>query len=119
MAPGGLTIAWGIAVDGADNVWVSNFTAAGGVSQFCGARSGSCPQGVATGDALSPDSTGYHSDLLDRNTAVEIDPSGNVWLTNNWKDLPIKPDPVGDGMVVFIGMAAPVKSPLIGTPEQP
>lgn len=117
-APGGLTIAWGIAVDGADNVWVSNFTA-NGVSQFCGARSGACPPGVKTGDALSPDGTGYHSDLLDRNTAVEIDPSGNVWLTNNWKDVPIKPDPVGDGMVVFIGMAAPVKTPLVGTPEQP
>ena len=117
-APGGLTIAWGIAVDGSDNVWVANFTR-GGLSHFCGAREGSCPAGVQTGDALSPDSTGYHSDLLDRNTAVEIDSSGNVWLTNNWKDLPIKPDPVGDAMVVYIGLAAPVKAPLIGPPQQP
>ena len=117
-APGGLTIAWGIAVDGADNVWVANFTA-GGVSNFCGANTASCPAGVTTGEALSPDGTGYHSDLLERKTAVEIDSSGNVWLTNNWKDLPIKPDPVGDGMVVYIGLAAPVKAPLIGPPEQP
>lgn len=117
-APGGLTIAWGIAVDGSDNVWVANFTK-GGVSHFCGARAGACPSGVTTGTALSPDSTGYHSDLLDRNTAVEVDSSGNVWLTNNWKDLPIKPDPVGDAMVVYIGLASPVKAPLIGTPEQP
>ena len=117
-APGGLTIAWGIAVDGSDNVWVANFTR-GGVSHFCGARDGSCPAGVATGDALSPDGTGYHSDLLDRNTAVEIDSSGNVWLTNNWKDVPIQPDPVGDAMVVYIGLATPVKAPLIGPPQQP
>jgi streptogramin lyase len=117
-APGGLTIAWGIAVDGADNVWVANFTR-GGVSHFCGARDGSCPAGVATGDALSPDGTGYHSDLLDRNTAVEVDSSGNIWLTNNWKDVPIQPDPVGDAMVVYIGLASPVKAPLIGPPQQP
>ena len=117
-APGGLTIAWGIAVDGLDNVWVANFTR-GGVSHFCGARAGSCPGGVNTGDALSPDITGYHSDLLDRNTAVEVDSSGNVWLTNNWKDVPIQPDPVGDAMVVYIGLAAPVKAPLIGPPQQP
>jgi streptogramin lyase len=117
-APGGLTIAWGIAVDGSDNVWVANFTR-GGVSHFCGARDGSCPAGVATGDALSPDSSGYHSDLLDRNTAVEVDSSGNVWLTNNWKDVPIQPDPVGDAMVVYIGLASPVKAPLIGPPQQP
>jgi sugar lactone lactonase YvrE len=116
--PGGITIPWGIAVDGLDTVWVANFTA-GGVSQFCGARTTSCPPDARTGDAMSPLGTGYHSDLLDRNTAVEIDTSGNVWLTNNWKDLPIKPDPVGDGMVVFIGLAAPVKAPLIGPPEQP
>jgi hypothetical protein len=74
---------------------------------------------VNTGDALSPDITGYHSDLLDRNTAVEVDSSGNVWLTNNWKDVPIQPDPVGDAMVVYIGLAAPVKAPLIGPPQQP
>ncbi|MGH3183122.1 MAG: hypothetical protein ACRDOH_23820 [Streptosporangiaceae bacterium] len=37
---GGLTIPWGIAVDGNDNVWVANF---GGqrVSEFCGAV---CPR---------------------------------------------------------------------------
>lgn len=118
VAPGGLTIAWGIAVDGSDNVWVANFTK-GGVSHFCGAREGSCPSGVIAGDALSPDSTGYHSDLLDRNTAIEVDSSGNVWLTNNWKDLPVQTDPVGDAMVVYIGLASPVKAPLIGPPEQP
>lgn len=116
VPPGGLTIAWGIAVDGADNVWVANFTK-GGLSHFCGTRSSSYPKKFSTGDALSPDDTGYHSDLLDRNTGVEIDTSGNVWLANNWKNIPIPPDPVGDGMVVYIGLAAPVRTPLIGTPR--
>jgi hypothetical protein len=116
--PGGMEITWGIAVDGDDNVWVANFKK-GGLSSFCGANTDACPVGYKTGDALSPDVTGYHSDLLDRNTGVEIDSSGNVWLTNNWKDIPIKPDPAGDGMMVYIGLAAPLKVPSIGTPEKP
>jgi hypothetical protein len=116
--PGGLTIAWGIAVDGADNVWVGNFTT-GGLSSFCGADPSACPVGHKTGDALSPDGTGYTSALLDRNTAVQVDSSGNVWLANNWKDIPLQTDPAGDSVVVYIGLATPVKTPLIGTPEQP
>jgi hypothetical protein len=116
--PAGMNITWGIAVDGDDNVWVANFEK-GGVSSLCGSNLTACPAGFKTGDALSPDTTGYHSDLLDRNTGVEIDPAGNVWLANNWKDIPLQTDPVGDGMVVFVGLAAPVKAPLIGTPSRP
>jgi len=50
---------------------------------------------------------------------VQVDPSGNVWLTNNWIKVPVQTDPFGDGLVVYLGMAAPVKAPLIGTPQQP
>ena len=39
---GGLTIPWGIAVDGDDNVWVANFYAQR-LSHFCGHDSGRCP----------------------------------------------------------------------------
>jgi hypothetical protein len=28
-------------------------------------------------------------------------------------------NPSGDGLVVFIGLAAPVKTPLLGPPQQP
>ncbi len=115
---GGLTIPWGIAVDGADNVWVANFEK-GGLTSFCGANRSACPKGSKTGDPISPDKTGYTSELLDRNTAVQVDGSGNVWLANNWKDLPIQTDPAGDGLVVFLGLAAPIHTPLIGTPRQP
>lgn len=105
-AGGGIYIPWGIAVDGDDNVWVANF---GGqrVSAFHG----------ATGEPIAPD--GFHSDALVRNTAVTIDPSGNVWLANNWLTDPPQTNPGGDGMVVFIGIASPVKTPMLGPVRKP
>jgi sugar lactone lactonase YvrE len=113
---GGLTIPWGIAVDGAGNAWVANF---GGrrVSHFCGAAS-ACPRGLGPGDALSPD-TGYPFSGLQRNTGINIDASGNVWLANNWKDVPVPSNPGGNGLVAFVGMAPPVSMPLIGPPVRP
>ena len=129
---GGLTIPWGIAVDGNDTVWVANFgfafspqppdpdwPAPNRVSHFCGVDPSKCPptkRGV--GKPISPD-TGYTSDALIRNTAVAIDPSGNVWLANNWKRFPILNvvNPGGNSLAVMVGAAAPVKTPLIGTPR--
>jgi len=112
----GLTIPWGIAVDGDDNIWVANF-AGQRVSHLCGARPATCPTGTA-GDPISP-SGGYAFDGLQRNTGVEIDPSGNVWLTNNWKKVPLQVNPFGRGLVAYLGMAAPVRAPLIGPPQRP
>jgi sugar lactone lactonase YvrE len=114
---GGIVAPWGIAVDGDDNVWVANF---GGrtLSEFCGAQPAHCPAGLDTGDPISPP-TGYTSDALTRNTGVAIDPSGNVWLANNWLELPPQTNPGGRAMVVFIGLAAPVKTPLNGAPQKP
>jgi len=37
-----------------------------------------CPPGARTGDPISPDE-GYFSNALQRVTAVEIDPSGNLF----------------------------------------
>lgn len=102
---GGIYIPWGIAVDGDDNVWVANF---GGnrVSAF-----------KHDGTPIAP--FGFHSDAILRITGVSIDPSGNVWLANNWLTVPVQTNPGGDGVVVVIGIAAPVKTPLLGPPEQP
>ncbi|MEG3627604.1 NHL repeat-containing protein [Streptomyces poriticola] len=113
----GLFLPWGMAVDGNDTVWVSNF---GGrrVANLCGARVSACPPGLTTGDPISPADTGYTSDGLERNTAVQIDPSGNVWLTNNWRTVPVQTNPGGYEMVVLVGLAAPVKTPLLGPPRQ-
>jgi hypothetical protein len=40
---------------------------------------------------------------------VAIDSSGNVWVTNE----------TGDSVTELIGVAAPVKTPLIGPPQLP
>jgi sugar lactone lactonase YvrE len=112
---GGLTIPWGIAVDGDDNVWVSNFGQQR-ISQFCGVARRNCRPGARVGDAISPGGTGYFFDGLTRSTAVEIDPSGNVWATNNWKLLPVQTNPGGYQVVAYVGAAAPLRTPLIGPP---
>jgi hypothetical protein len=131
---GGLTIPWGNAVDGNDTLWVFNFglkpTAMVDentvwpdtpVSHFCGADPGKCPSNTGTGDAISPP-TGYVSDALDRVTGGGIDPSGNVWLLNNWKKTgaygPVyNTNPGGNSFVIVPGAAGPVKTPLIGPPQ--
>jgi hypothetical protein len=114
----GLNNPWGIAVDGADQVWVANF---GGqrLSELCGTEPRDCPPGKRhPGAAISP-STGYGFDGLVRNTGVAIDPSGNVWLANNWKNAPIQTNPGGYQIVAYLGLASPLRSPQIGPPEQP
>ena len=68
------------------------------------------------GDPISP-ATGYTSDSLERITGGQIDPSGNIWLTNNWK-LDADPflNPFRNAIVIVIGAAGPLKTPLIGPP---
>jgi hypothetical protein len=112
---GGLLIPWGIAVDGNNNIWVSNFQGRR-ISQLCGADTSKCPPGLETGDPISPEG-GYFFDGLSRSTAVEIDPSGNVWATNNWEIIAFPENPGGKEIVVYIGLAKPVKTPFIGPPE--
>lgn len=122
---GGLTLPWGIAVDGDDTVWVFNFgpvpppnagTVPNGISRFCGTDTSKCPAGLTTGDAISP-STGYRSDSLERVTGGQIDPSGNIWVMNNWK-LSVNPyvNPGANSIVIVVGAAGPLKTPLIGPP---
>jgi hypothetical protein len=129
---GGLTIPWGIAIDGNDTAWAADLgfpfdladpesTPPPGernrVSHFCGVDPARCPptrQGI--GQAISPDGTGYASAALIRSTGVAIDPSGNVWLVNNWKDVPVINNPGGNSIAVLIGAAAPMRTPLLGPP---
>ncbi|MEV7598931.1 NHL repeat-containing protein [Kitasatospora sp. NPDC089797] len=110
---GGLFLPWGVAVDGDDTVWVANF---GGhrIARLCGADPAACPPGVRTGEPISPPGTGYTSDALERNTGVQIDPSGNVWLANNWRTVAVPANPGGHELVVLVGAAAPVAAPLLG-----
>ena len=129
---GGLTIPWGITVDGDDTVWVFNFgteplpiiagpspaatTTVTGISRFCGAETGKCPPGYQTGQPISP-ATGYRSDAIDRVTGGQIDPSGNIWMVNNYKkDAHPAVNPGGNSVVIVVGAAGPIKTPLIGSP---
>ncbi|MEJ8572716.1 NHL repeat-containing protein [Microbaculum marinum] len=114
---GGVVVPWGISLDGDNNVWVSNF---GGqrLSHFCGPNPDTCPAGKTTGDPISPKS-GYAFDGLTRNTVAQVDPSGNVWVTNNWLLEPIQTNPGGKQIVIFVGMGAPTKAPVIGPPQRP
>jgi len=125
---GGITLPWGVAVDGDDTVWVLNFgvtppgphndpTMVTGVSRLCGADTTRCPPGLSTGEPISP-STGYRSNALQRMTAGAVDPSGNLWVTNNWKiDADPFQNPGGNAVVILVGAAAPIRTPVIGPPE--
>ncbi|GAA1056792.1 hypothetical protein GCM10017608_11920 [Agromyces luteolus] len=107
---GGTTLPWGITTDGDGNVWVANF-AGKRLSAFCGADASTCPPGVATGDPISPDLTGFFFDGLVRNTGVAVDQSGHVWVANNWIEIPIQTNPGGHEIVAFLGLAEPVEVP--------
>ena len=115
----GLRWPWGIAVDGRDNVWIANF-AGQRIMHLCGGTNAICPDDKGIAEPLSPDD-GYYFNGLERVTAVQVDPSGNIWMTNNWtKQAFLFPEnPGGNHVVVFIGLAGPVRTPLLGSPRQP
>jgi len=80
---GGLPGPWAVAVDGNDNVWISNFAMPSSpIAELCGVRTEHCPPGVHTGDQISPPG-GYGGGGLQMQVDVDIDPAGNLWVTNN------------------------------------
>lgn len=107
---------WSVAVDGDGNIWVASFIGET-LTELCGANRSYCPPGVRTGAAISPPARGFSNGGLEHLTAVQVDESGNVWVANNWTTL--SPPTGGNGLVEFIGLAAPVRTPLIGPPQRP
>ncbi len=104
------------------------------VTELCGS-SLHCPSGYNTGNIISPQG-GYNlpnagSQILlgdgtplygvnglksfepfMRATKVVIDAAGNIFVANNWKPSFVNDvlnNPGGDGIVVFIGLAAPIE----------
>jgi hypothetical protein len=124
---GGLPGPWAATIDGNDNVWVSNFAGAHSpIVPLCGVRTENCPPGFKTGDQISPPG-GYVGGGLQMQTDLAIGPAGDVWVMNNWQDIDScfgVPDEAlstrcgGQGVVIFFGMAKPVRAPLIG-PARP
>jgi hypothetical protein len=107
---GGLNHPGGIAVDGNGTVWVVNYRG-GSISEFAGAESG------AAGTALSPSASqgfaggfGTDANLLEP-YAIAIDASGNVWVSN-FAAVPAQGQ-MGT-LTQFVGLAAPVKTPMVG-----
>ncbi len=100
---GGITHPQGIEVDGAGTVWVANYRAPS-FSEIAGVGS---KAGVGT--PLSP-TTGWGTDaaLLEA-FALAIDQSGNIWISNFGSNT----------LTEFIGMAVPVKTPLLGSTRIP
>jgi hypothetical protein len=119
LTGGGVRLPWGIAVDGNDNVWVADFSGSKPrVSELCGVARQNCPAGSRAGSPISPDA-GFASGLLQRLTGVSVDASGNVWLCDNWLPVPVQTNPGGDSLVEVVGLAGPVKTPMVGPPQQP
>jgi hypothetical protein len=92
-----------VAIDGAGHVWVANLHKST-VSEFAGYNAAS------PGAPLSP-AAGLGTDAqLGSPFALAIDASGNLWVSNS----------VGANTVtVFVGLATPVKTPLLGPPQLP
>ena len=82
---------------------------------------------MKTGDQISPPG-GYVGGGLQMQTAIAVDPAGNVWAMNNWQDIGScigKPQEAlstrcgGHGVTIFNGMATPVHAPQIGPARAP
>jgi hypothetical protein len=123
-APEGFTgpaesIAWGINVDGNDDVWVGNMWGRS-AALLAGDNTAGHPPGTKAGDVIHI----FQSGTIQMVTDVSIDPAGNVWVANNWNKLEAAagPDPArptstwggGSGFTVIYGVAAPVKPPRMG-----
>jgi hypothetical protein len=128
FAGGGLPGPWAVVLDGNDNAWISNFAMPDSpIEELCGVRTETCPPGMKTGDQISPPG-GYVGGGLQMQTDIAIDPAGNVWVMNNWQDIAScigKPQEAlstrcgGQGVVIFYGMAKPVRTPQIGPVRAP
>jgi hypothetical protein len=100
---GGIVHPQGIAIDGVGNVWVASYRGPA-LSELAGTSSSK-----AAGTVLSP-SAGWAPDanLLEA-YALAIDAGGDVWVTGFGNSL----------LTEYIGVAAPVKTPLLGPVRVP
>jgi hypothetical protein len=99
---GGVVHPQGIAVDGAGTVWVTNYRGPS-FSELAGANATNPGAPISPAAGWAPD-----ANLLEA-FGIAIDASGNIWITNFGNNT----------LSEFIGMAVPVKTPLIGPPIVP
>jgi hypothetical protein len=123
---GGIHTPWGSHIDGNNNLLVANFYPNTediyGISYFDNNGNAKSPTNgftvktggdqvlMANGEPLY----GYSGDPcynpIMRQTGINVDCAGNVWVCNNWKPSLISDitNPGADGVVVFIGLASPI-----------
>lgn len=99
---GGVYFPEGLAIDGAGAVWSTNYRG-NTVSAFGGATGG------AASAILSPAKGFGYDSSLGQPFGIALDASGNVWVTN-----------FGMSTVTqLVGLATPIRTPLVGPPAQP
>jgi streptogramin lyase len=91
---GGINAPLGIAIDSSGTKWIANSTGVAVINNL--------------GAVISP-ITGFVDPNNNEPFAVAIDASGNVWVTNTGNN----------SLSEFVGVAAPVKTPVIGPPKLP
>ncbi|WP_188758983.1 NHL repeat-containing protein [Edaphobacter acidisoli] len=99
---GALNHPQGMAVDGAGNVWVANYRGPS-ITELASATSSSPGKILSPAAGFSPDAS-----LLEA-FAIAVDASGNLWVTNFGSNT----------LTEIVGLAAPVKTPLLGPPQAP
>ena len=99
---GGINHPQGIAIDGNGNAWVANYRGPS-LSELASATSATPGAALSPAAGLGPD-----AQLLEA-FAIAIDGSGNIWVTNFGNNT----------LTEFVGLAAPVKTPIFGPITQP
>jgi hypothetical protein len=99
---GGIFRPQGIAVDGQGNIWIANYHG-NSISELEGADS------TSPGAPLSPPTGFGQAAGLSLPFAVAIDASGNLWVSSF----------ASNTVTEYLGVAAPVKTPLLGPVEKP
>ena len=102
LTGGGIDHPQAIAVDGAGTVWVANYRT-NTLSELTGSASAN------PGQALSPPAGFLLDAKLSEPSGLAVDSSGNLWLPNFGADT----------LTEVIGIATPVKTPLIGPSQLP
>jgi hypothetical protein len=119
-----VNLPWGVAIDGNDDVFVAS-GAGRGIVMLAGAEPQGHPAGTKPGDLIHY----FQGGTIQIPTVGSIDPAGNLWVANNWNSIEAatSPHPTpatstwggGSGFTVIYGVAAPVRTPLMGQVRQP